>query len=192
MEHVRISKQRQLITYSDFWNASRFLFEQGQTAQRGSYYQFLASLIFSAFTYEAFLNHVGEHLLECWPEVERKLSPRAKLSLIAERLNIKVDYGRLPWQIIPGLLGFRDKIAHGKNEMIRLEKTIPMDSKYEEVMHEFLFADWQNFAIEKNVVRIRQHLEDVLTTVHRAANIKDDFLFRHGDQVRSASLVRRE
>ena len=71
---VYISKERQLITYSNFWNASRFLLESGKRDERGSYYQFLASLVFSAFTFEAFLNHIGEHLFSRWPELERRLS----------------------------------------------------------------------------------------------------------------------
>ncbi len=52
---IHINKERQLITYSDFWNASKFLLENGQSNERGSYYQFLGSLVFSAFTCKLFL-----------------------------------------------------------------------------------------------------------------------------------------
>ena len=186
---IHISKERQLITYSDFWNASRFLLESGKRDASGSYYQFLASLVFSAFTFVAFLNHIGEHLFSSWPELERKLSHRAKLALIAEKLNFAVDYGRLPWQAIPKLFGFRDKVAHGKNEMLRLEKVVPHDDRYEELMHEFMFADWQNFANEENATNIRTQLEEIMTSLHKLANIENEFLFSHGNQVGSAKLV---
>ena len=88
---IHITKERQLITYSDFWNTSKFLLENGQSNERGSYYQFLGSLIFSAFAFEAFLNHIGEYLFTSWSEMERQLSHHAKLALIAEKLDFNVD-----------------------------------------------------------------------------------------------------
>ena len=188
---VHISKERQLITYSDFWNASRFLLESGKSNEHGSYYQFLASLVFSAFAFEAFLNHIGEHLFTSWPELERKLSHRAKLALIGERLNFSIDYGRPPWQIIPKLFGFRDKVAHGKNEMLRLEKVVPHDDRYEELMHEFMFADWQKFATEQNAADVRKHLEEIMVNIHKVANIENEHLFSHGSQFGSARLIKK-
>ena len=188
---IHISKERQLITYSDFWNTSKFLLENGQSNERGSYYQFLGSLMFSAFTFEAFLNHIGEHLFSSWPELERKLSHRAKLALISEKLDFKIDYSRLPWQIIPTLFGFRDKVAHGKNEMLRLEKVVPHDDHYEKVMHEFMFAEWQKFATEENAVNVRKHLEKIMTDVHEMVKIENEHLFSHGSQTGSGRLVKK-
>ena len=186
---VHISKERKLITYSDFWKASLFLLESGKRDKSGSYFQFLASLIFSAFTFEAFLNHIGEHLFSSWPELERKLSHRAKLALIGERLSISIDYGRLPWQVIPKLFGFRDKVAHGKNEMLRLEKVVPHDDRYKELLHEFMFSDWQNFSTEENATDVLKHLEEIMKNLQKAANIENDLLFDHGGQFGSAQLV---
>ncbi len=188
-DSIHVSKERQLITYSDFWNTSKFLLENGQQDKRGSYYQFLGSLVFSAFTFEAFLNHVGEHLFTSWPELERKLSHRAKLALIAEKLNFKVDYGKPPWQIIPELFGFRDKVAHGKNEMLRLEKIVPHDDRYEALMHEFMFADWQKIASEENAIRVRTRLEQIITQIHELAKIPNELVFSHGSQLGSAKLI---
>lgn len=178
---VRISKERQIITYCDFWNTSRFLLENGEREPRGSYCQFLSSLVFSAFAFEAFLNHIGEHLFSSWPELERKLSHRAKLALIAERLDFTVSYSRQPWQTIPKLFGFRDKVAHGKNEMLRLEKIVPHD-RYEKLMHEFMFAEWQEFANAHNASDVRKHLEESMTKIHGLAGIEGDILFSSGPQ----------
>lgn len=185
---VRISKERQIITYCDFWNTSRFLLENGERDARGSYYQFLGSLVFSAFAFEAFLNHIGEYLFSSWPELERRLSHRAKLALIAERLCIAVNYGSTPWQTIPKLFGFRDKVAHGKNEMLRLEDVVPHD-RYEELMHEFMFADWQKFANQRNASDVRKSLEEIMAIIHGLAGIEGDVLFSSGPQFGSATLI---
>ena len=186
---IHITKERQLITYSDFWNTSKFLLENGQSNERGSYYQFLGSLVSSAFTFEAFLNHIGEYLFKSWPEFERKLSHHAKLALIAEKLGLNVDYGKLPWQIIPKLFGFRDKVAHGKNEMLRLEKVVPHDDRYEELMHQFMFAEWQTFATEESAIEVRKQLEEIITEIHRIANVPNEHVFSHGSQLSSGKLI---
>ena len=39
------------------------------------------------------------------------LTTKGKLDLIAERLGIAVDYGSMPWQIVPEIVGVRNKIA---------------------------------------------------------------------------------
>jgi hypothetical protein len=187
--NIHVSTERQLITYVDFWDASRFFLENGQQNERGSYYQFLGSLVFSAFTFEAFLNHIGAHLFSSWSELERKLSHRAKLALISEKLNFEIDYGRLPWQIIPKLFGFRDKVAHGKNEMLRLEKVVSKDDPYEELLHQFLFSDWQKFATDQNASSARTHLEEIMLEIHSLAKIENEQLFRNGNHVGSALLI---
>ena len=124
-----------------------------------------------------------------WPELERSLSSRAKLALIAGKLNFVVNYGEFPWQIIPELIGFRNKIAHSKNEMLRLEKIVPHDDYYEELLHEFMFADWQKFASEENAIRARTQLEEIITHVHELAKIPNELVFSHGSQLGSATLI---
>jgi hypothetical protein len=172
--NIQVSTERQLITYVDFWDASRFFLENGQKNERGSYYQFVGSLVFSAFTFEAFLNHIGAHLFSSWSEQERTLSHRAKLALISEKLDFEIDYGRLPWQIISKLFGFRDKIAHGKNEVLRLEKVVPNDDSYEELLHQFLFSDWQKFATNQNASTVRAQLEEIMLLIHSFAKIENE------------------
>lgn len=189
MDKIHITKERKVITYSDFWRASEYLLKRGQGEERGSYFLFLSSLVFSAFSLEAFLNHIGEHLFNSWGDLE-KLRPKAKVNIIAEKLNIKVDYGDTLWQIIPEVIGFRNKIAHGKNTLLREKRTIRANDKYEEIMHEFLFANWQNYATKENAIRVRQRLEEVFKIIHEKANIENDFLFQHGGQLSSAKLVR--
>ena len=53
--------------------------------------------------------------------------------------------------------------------MLRLEKIVPHDDSYEELMHEFMFADWQNFATEQNASEVRKHLEEIMANIHKVA-----------------------
>ena len=144
-------------------------------------------MVFSAFSLEAFLNHIGDSLFDSWSDLE-SLSPRGKLIVICERLGLKPKWHVQPWQTVPELVGFRNKIAHGKNALVRFGKTMSRD-KYEQLWKMFLFADWQKYASKRNAVRVRAQLETLCKLIHGKANLENDWLFHHGAQVGSGTLV---
>ena len=120
------------------------------------------------------------------------LSPsRVKLNLIDEKISIGVNYGKSPWQIVPEIIGFRNKIAHGKNTPLTFDEVVPADAEYKKILREFMFADWQKYANKKNAKRVRLKLEELFTIIHSKANIEGDILFGHGAQTGSARLIRR-
>ena len=116
MSKIKIAKERKLITYADHWHTSNVLLKQGIEDPKGRYHLFLSSTVFTVFALEAFFNHVGEKLFSSWQDLE-KLSPRGKLNVICEKLNIEIDYGLAPWRIVPELVGIRNKIVHGKTSL---------------------------------------------------------------------------
>ena len=188
MGKIKIKEERKQITYADHWNASRLLLERGTENQKGSYYQFLASIVFIAFTLEAFLNHIGQHIFSSWEDLE-KLTPKAKVNIICEKLGIKVNYGVLPWQIIPEILGIRNKIAHGKSSLLKEEAVIPHTDNYDEIMHMILLADWQKYTSRANAERAQTEIEKVLTEIFKKSGIKNERLFDLGIQTGEARFV---
>ena len=101
----------------------------GKAQPEGSAHQFRASLVFTAFTLEAYLNHLGRKLFRCWDDLER-LGPIEKLNVIADRAAVKIDYGKRPWQAMKQLFGFRNDIAHGKSEMLKSNGLISRKSLF--------------------------------------------------------------
>ena len=178
MNKMKITLERELITYSDLWRTSEVLLEKAKAEPQGSYYLILGSLTFSSFALEAFLNHLGENIFGSWIDLE-SISPRAKLNVICERIKIKPSWGVQPWQVVPEIVGFRNKIAHGKNSLLKFEDIVPED-KYDEALHQFLYADWQELATEKNASDVRVALEKLFKLLHKAADIDGDHLFHHG------------
>lgn len=67
---LRISKSRELTTYGEMWRTSYWIMEQAEREPEGSYFQIMPSLVFTAFTLEAYLNHVGSHIFGCWDGLE--------------------------------------------------------------------------------------------------------------------------
>ena len=52
-----------------------------------------------------------------------------------------------------------------------------------------MFADWQDFADKKNAKQVRNELEKIFKLIHEKAKIEADYLFHHGMQIGSASLI---
>ena len=102
-----------------------YSFEKGQQQPEGCIHQFRASLVFTAFALEAYLNHIGPKLFPDWSKLER-LGPRNKLKKVAEHLALKVD-GNRPWQVMEDLFGYRNDIAHGRSAQQTSTETVPFD-----------------------------------------------------------------
>ena len=106
-DKISISRERDVRTYAEMWHTSRILLLKGQEIQEGAYHQFMASLVFTAFSLEAYLNHLGPKIFRCWESLER-LSPKDKLNVVADKIGLEINYGVRPWQVMKDLFGFRD------------------------------------------------------------------------------------
>ena len=184
---VSVRKHRHVITYTEFWHTSYCLLEKGQKNTEGSFHQFMASLVFTAFSFEAYLNHIGPKIFQCWDSLDR-LGPKEKLAIIAEKLGMEVDYGKRPWGILKELFGFRNDIAHGKSRKVDEDKVVPI-AKYDEHMRVFTKTDWERFCTRQNAERARKDVEAIVEALHNAAGIKDEFTFASGQQEALASLI---
>lgn len=187
---VNASRSRKQITYADHWHTANSLETLGNENSKGSYHQFLGSIVFRAFALEAFLNHVGEELFASWRDLER-LSPKGKLNVIAEKVGLVPNYGAMPWQIEPKLTAIRNKIAHGKNELLEDERVLMADD-YDREMLSMLQADWQAFATSENSAFTRNQLSALMAMIWMASGHELSSLFANGIQLNSASLLNKD
>ncbi|GBE37561.1 hypothetical protein BMS3Bbin08_00151 [bacterium BMS3Bbin08] len=184
---VKIEKERTIHTYAELWHTSKCLLKKGQDNEAASFHQFMASLVFTAFTLEAYLNHIGAKIFTCWNDLER-LSPKEKINVIAEKLSVQVDYGKRPWQIMKKLFGFRNDIAHGKSVEIKSEEVIPLINHTEDI-HDSLRTSWEMFCTERKAIKAREDVENIIKTIHKASGIKDDYPFVFGLNFGSATVI---
>ena len=140
---VKITKERQVITYVELWDTSWSLLKQGQNREEGSFHQYAGSLVFTAFSLEAYLNHIGPKVFKNWAALER-IGPKEKLDIIAEKVGLNVDYGKRPWGIMKQLFGFRNDIAHGKSIKIAEEQVVPL-GKEDDCMRGFAKQNGRSF-----------------------------------------------
>ncbi|APW61820.1 hypothetical protein [Paludisphaera borealis] len=186
---VSIRKTRTVITYAELWHASWSLLKNGKDREEGSHYQFMGSLVFSAFTFEAYLNDIGPKSFseQNWNALER-LSPKKKLEVIAEQLGCPVDYGRRPWSIMKKLFEFRNDIAHGKSDPITETQVVSLDD-HEKHLWEFAKPEWEKFVTGGNAERAREDVEQMVKALHEKRGVKGETPFIGGFQDSDISLL---
>jgi hypothetical protein len=184
---VIIQKEREVNTYADMWHTSHCLLDKGIEDQKGCYHQFMASLVFTAFTLEAYFNHIGPQLFKCWSDIER-LGPKEKLNIIAERLGVRIEYGKRPWQVMKNLFGFRNDIAHGKSQIIKIEETVPHREFSDVLLGERVQTEWEKYCTQANARKAREDVEAIINELHRIGKFKPDYPFFTGNQSHSATF----
>lgn len=173
-------------------HASHVILEKAEKDPEGSFYLVMASLIFTAFMVEAYLNHIGQRIFKCWNDLEERLSPKSKLNLIAEKLGLVTNYQRRPYQTLSELFKFRNSVAHGKSVSLKSDNQIRLvDDTVDKYMHEFLETQWEKYCTSENAKRALEDMETVIREVHNAAGMRD-FPFNFGMQSSSLTLLPEE
>jgi len=185
---VEVSSRREVFTYTEFWHTSYCLIELAKEDPKGSTHQFRASLVFTAFAFEAYLNHIGPKIFKSWDALER-LSPKNKTNVIAEKIGVVVDFGQMPFQIIRELFKFRNDIAHGKSVVLEGKDIVALEKFNENPHYLELRTEWEQSCTLENAENSRVQIEAVVHILHEAAGIDGEYPFIHGLTVGGGSLI---
>jgi len=185
---IVVTKSRQVKVWAELWHTSYCLYVNGFENPKGSCHQFRASLIFTAFALEAYLNHVGNKLFKEWKELER-LSPKGKLIIIADKLEINIKYGHRPWQVLNKLIGFRNYNAHGKPEHTITNRCIyKIEDDVDKILGVLIMTEWEEYCDQNTTLRAREDVENIIKLLYSRCNIKNDYPFAPGIQISTAGL----
>jgi len=103
-------------------NAAYYALQAAQESIDGRFYNCLTAKIFSAFSFEAYLNHLGNSEFQEWAKFEKRFSPRQKLDKLVAKKGYLPDFSKPPFGTLNQIFTFRKKIAHGKTEQIEVEE----------------------------------------------------------------------
>jgi hypothetical protein len=137
-------------------SASRFLLKLAESQEEGQFFLAQASLILSSFTHEAFLNTLGAKLIKEWAKHEYQ-NPEDKLQTICKRIDYKPNKGKRPYQTLKWLFRFRNLIAHGREEEIRIEGKI-VKKKDKGGYLDAIEGEWEKFC---TVINARNAYDDI-------------------------------
>ena len=187
---IVVTKERTIHTYAELWHASSCLIAKVEEHPPGSAWQYLSSIVLTAFSFEAYLNHVGSSEIACWEGLER-LSPLSKMQLLAEFLKVQVPgtSGTRPLQTLGKLLAFRNTIAHGKSGELKYGPVAHAIENYEQEYHAPLLADWEQLIQSSDfALRVRYDVEQIMRAIQNGRGPGAENLFTTGLGHSSASL----
>lgn len=187
-QKAKVSKKRDVHTYSELWHGSWVLLQRAQDEPKGSYWLWMGSLIFTAFSFEAYLNHIGPKLFACWPIFEKVVSPEGKLDVVCERLGIELPRNKRPRQTVRDLFEFRNKLAHGRTVPLEEKQVLNVNQHFKKLFTEHLSTKWETYCTERNAHRAREDIKEIMGRIHDTAKPPNDPLFFSGLSEHSASL----
>ena len=157
-------------TFAELSHAADVLMQTAQEYLRGNLYTALSSLLLRAFTFEAYLNHLGERHLKLWDST-KQLRWFDKFNKICKRLNFAPDTSARPYSTLRLLFNFRNLMAHGKSETINEE--IDVNSKDADRYY-WPRTEWEKFCTLENVVRAKEDITAIVIELHKQAGLSDD------------------
>ncbi len=162
----------EVFTYSYLYKIAEYsynLYLNGDHSNFENYHHRVISLLFFAFSLEAFLNHVGEKILNNWDQIENGMNSTAKLLLIGIKLNENIDFSSRPYKTYKELFYLRNFLVHGKTE--KIISTIGRDK--------FQPVKWQRIISSLSLDNVIKDTKIIMENFHKSANL-DTELFSLG------------
>ncbi len=171
----RIEAERTVFTFAYLSAAGDYALGDGKVRLQGSFFEWMAAAVFSAFSLEAYLNHLGPQRFQCWDDLER-LSVEAKLSLILESLGKSADFSCRPFQTVKTLLQLRNQLAHGKTERVEKET---IQALFPGEGPQYPATKWESLCNQENAERFREDSKAVIRQIDQWTG-RAEFLFSLG------------
>lgn len=173
MNKVRVTGKKDMVTFAYMRLGAKHMLKLAEESQKGQLYLLVASLIFSAFTLEAYLNHLGKLRNKEWDEIERKYPKLDKYKLFSAAANVRVDFGVRPYRTLIELFNFRDHMAHGKT--IR-EQPFAIDvNANEDYLPQILVEnDWQAAVTLEMARHAIADVEVLIKELHSSSGFSDN------------------
>ncbi len=106
--------------YAEYMKAAEHFLTMAQDHKLGQRWNLLGSVVFSVFSIESFINHVGAKQCVLWKKWDEKNRPNTEEKL--KKLNVILD-NSLKSQFTE-LIQLRNKIAHGRTEEADKNKNV--------------------------------------------------------------------
>jgi hypothetical protein len=175
--------EREVRTFADLAHGSEVLIMKTKQDQKGSYYTTMSSLLLTAFTFEAYINHLGDKKIKFWEEIE-PIKVMDKYSVLCKELGINPDFSRRPFQTLKSLFKFRNSIAHGKSKILKETKEVSWQD--DPHIHKPR-TEWEEYCEIGNAKRAKVDISEVIKELHKTAGL-GDHPFMHGMTITSVSL----
>lgn len=160
---------REIRTFVDLNHGADVLIQKTVEEEKGSYYTTMGALLLSAFTFEAYLNHLGDKSLPFWSEIE-SVKVMEKYAILCKHFNISSDFSRRPYQTLRSLFKFRNAIAHGRSQIVEETKEV---SSQDELRLDSPKTHWEEYCTLEKAKRAKEDMSEIIKQLHVAAGLGD-------------------
>jgi len=166
--------KRTVLTYSSLADAATWFLCKASSEPSESSYYIMASLVFSAFSFEAALNHVGKRRIKDWEDNgydgERW---EEKVDRIANHLEFVINKGKRPFQTVKWVMNFRNRLAHGRTEERRASDTSPISNgnPFDMPLPKDAYAGWEQCCTIENAKRADEDVFALMLNLFQAAGL---------------------
>lgn len=162
------SGERELRTFVFLNQGSNALLEIAKNEPRGSYYTTMAALTMRAFTFEAYLNHLGGSVMPYWDSID-SIRVMEKVAVLCGHLKLTPNMGMRPYQTLRSLFRYRNSIAHGKSEvLVRTEVEVSASVDPHTLSPT---AEWEDYTTVENAQRAQEDITAIIVELHNAAGL---------------------
>jgi hypothetical protein len=159
--------RRTVRTYSDLWAGSQALLARAQEEPKDAYWLTMSSLLLSAFTFEAYLNHLGAERIKFWAEIE-SIKLLDKFRALCKELDYDADFSRRPCQTLRPLIRFRNAIAHGKSKVLTDTGYSTEEKPFPDTPPK---TEWEEYCSSVNAQRAVEDVSALMRELDRRAGL---------------------
>jgi hypothetical protein len=115
---VKVERERPFSPHHIFLGAAKDAIDIAESDPKKRQFSSVTAITMSALAIEALCNAIGERVVEEWEDFESS-SPKAKLRILCDELNIDFDANIEPWSTAVWLGNLRNRLAHGKPQIVK-------------------------------------------------------------------------
>ena len=169
-----VTATREVYPWILLWNRCTWALEDAATAKDREYL-YIFSMMMSAFTLEAFLNHLLRFRRpQGWPEFERKATPAQKLRALCTALGVKHDKQHRPFSTFSEIFRFRNDLAHAKPVTLSRTFDYPIREFLEaKKLPPFPLTPWERALRPATARKFHGDTRDMILALYAAADMGD-------------------
>ena len=166
----KVTTERTIYTYSYLHLAGWSELKEAEQALEGRFFNCLASMLFCAFTLEAYLNHIGPMYVPNWWQKERNLGRRGRLVAVCQKLHFVPNLERRPFRTFSEIFDFRDALVHGRTVHLSTEH----ESKRMAHIPKYPKGAWEKQVALKAAGRFHNDTAKMIHRLHKLAGFSED------------------
>jgi hypothetical protein len=161
---------RKVYSYKHTFTIAEQMLNQAQNNENIEWHNSISTILFCAFTLEGFLNHVGDELIKDWSCLFENLNPKAKLVLLSDKFDVKIDFSKAPFQSFKIIFEIRNQLAHPKTKNLT-------NSKHKLKVNENIEWDadkWEVYANLRDATKILNYTKQIIDDLSKRFPIEKE------------------